>query len=45
MFKENQKEEDKRPDKLEVRALSLNSLLNHSPMDVILENYHGEDDE
>ncbi|CCI26569.1 hypothetical protein MICAG_3140002 [Microcystis aeruginosa PCC 9808] len=42
MFKEDQEELDALPDKLEVRALSLNSLLNHSPMDVRLENYHGE---
>ncbi|MCA2708316.1 MAG: hypothetical protein IM473_21160 [Microcystis sp. M015S2] len=42
MIKEDQEELDALPDKLEVRALSLNSLLNHSPMDVRLERYHGE---
>jgi len=45
ILKKDQEEQDKFSDELEVRALSLNSLLNHSPMDVILENYHGEGDE
>lgn len=41
-FQEEQEEINERADRVELRIISLHSLLNHAPADVILENYHPE---